>query len=141
TENYGYQPYPYKHYESVFTRFYQGHLLPEKFGVDKRRVHLASLIVTGQLERADAITTLEHIPYPSVDDLEQDKATVIAKMNWPAGALEAYLARPERSHDEWATDRVKRWVSPLLGAAGRIRDSITRLLKSPARRTQPRLAP
>ncbi|HEX7762452.1 MAG TPA: N-acetyl sugar amidotransferase, partial [Cellvibrio sp.] len=37
---YKYKPYPYKHYESIFTRFYQGYILPEKFAVDKRRIHL-----------------------------------------------------------------------------------------------------
>jgi len=130
-KNYGYKPYPYKHYESVFTRFYQGYILPEKFGVDKRRVHLSSLIVTGQMTRADAITALDHIPYPSVDDLERDKAFVIKKMNWTPQTLEAYMARPERSHEEWAVDPVKRWVWPLLTRAGKVRDSLRRAERVP----------
>lgn len=120
----GYKPYPYKHYESVFTRFYQGHILPEKFGVDKRRAHLSSLIVTGQLTREAALAAVAHIPYPSVDDLEKDKSYVIKKMNWQQGELEAYLARPERAHDEWDTDPVKRWVWPILARAGRVRDRL-----------------
>jgi hypothetical protein len=121
---YGYKPYPYKHYESVFTRFYQGYILPQKFNVDKRRAHLSSLIVSGQLSRAEALTSLEHIPYPSQDDLERDKTFVVKKMNWAAGALDAYLARPERGHDEWATDPVKRWVWPVLARLGKLRDSL-----------------
>src|SRR5690606_9189727 len=44
TEKFGYKPYPYKHYESIFTRFYQGYILPNKFGVDKRRLHLGTLV-------------------------------------------------------------------------------------------------
>ena len=123
---YGYKPYPYKHYESVFTRFYQGYILPQKFNVDKRRAHLSSLIVSGQLSRAEALTSLEHIPYPSQDDLERDKTFVVKKMNWAAGALDAYLARPERGHDEWATDPVKRWVWPALARLGKLRDSLRR---------------
>ncbi|MBA4246770.1 MAG: N-acetyl sugar amidotransferase [Microbacterium sp.] len=121
---YGYKPYPYKHYESVFTRFYQGHILPEKFGVDKRRAHLSSLIITGQLSRADALAAVERIPYPTDDDLEKDKAYVVKKMNWQPGDLEAYLARPERGHDEWATDPVKRYVWPVLARAGAWRDRV-----------------
>jgi N-acetyl sugar amidotransferase len=125
-KKYGYKPYPYKHYENVFTRFYQGHILPEKFGVDKRRAHLSSLIVSGQLRRAEALSALEHIPYPSDDDLRRDKDFVVKKMKWQPGELEAYLARPERGHDEWATDPVKRWVWPVLTSLGKVRDSIRR---------------
>jgi hypothetical protein len=125
-KKYGYKPYPYKHYENVFTRFYQGHILPEKFGVDKRRAHLSSLIVSGQLRRAEALSALEHIPYPSDDDLRRDKDFVVKKMKWQPGELEAYLARPERGHDEWSTDPVKRWVWPVLTSLGKVRDSIRR---------------
>lgn len=123
-DDFGYKPYPYKHYESVFTRFYQGHILPEKFGIDKRRPHLSSLIVSGQLSRAEALAMIEQIPYPSHDALEKDKSFVIKKMNWRDGELEAYLARPERGHDEWMTDPVKKYVWPVLGWLGRIRDSL-----------------
>ena len=53
-EEMGYKPYPYKHYESVFTRFYQGYILPRKFGVDKRRLHLGTLVAGGQMTREEA---------------------------------------------------------------------------------------
>lgn len=117
---YGYKTYPYKHYESVFTRFYQGFLLPEKFGVDKRRVHLSSLIVTGQLTRAEAASSLEHIPYPHVEDLERDKAYFLKKMGWTSEQLDGYLARPERSHAEWATDPLPRTLVPVLRWGGTV---------------------
>ena len=45
-KQYGYKPYPYKHYENIFTRFYQGYILPNKFNVDKRKAHLSTLIMT-----------------------------------------------------------------------------------------------
>ena len=51
-ERFGWQRYAHKHYESRFTRFYEGYWLPKKFGFDKRRAHFSSLIVTGQLSRA-----------------------------------------------------------------------------------------
>ena len=44
-----------KHFESVFTRFYQNYILPQKFGVDKRRAHLSALIRSGQLKRKSVI--------------------------------------------------------------------------------------
>ncbi len=49
--NHDYKPYPYKHYESIFTRFYQGYILPRKFGVDKRKLHLSTLIMTNRIEQ------------------------------------------------------------------------------------------
>ena len=53
--HYDYKKYPYKHYESVFTRFYQGYILPEKFNVDKRKLHLSTLICSKQIQRKDTI--------------------------------------------------------------------------------------
>jgi hypothetical protein len=35
----GWRDYGGKHYESVFTRFYQGYVLPVKYGIDKRKAH------------------------------------------------------------------------------------------------------
>ncbi|GAB1400796.1 hypothetical protein MASR1M66_22510 [Aminivibrio sp.] len=55
------KPYPCKHYESVFTRFYQRYILPEKFGVDKRKIHLATLVVSGQMTREEGAEIAEGI--------------------------------------------------------------------------------
>lgn len=103
--DYGYKPYLYKHYESVFTRFYQGYILPRKFGVDKRRTHLSTLIVAGQMERDDALKNLEGIPYASEDALEEDREYFLKKMGWKPQQLEEYLARPEKSHTTYASER------------------------------------
>lgn len=100
----GYRPYPYKHYESIFTRFYQGYLLPEKFGVDKRRLHLSSLICSGQMTREEAKAHLARSPYPDVDDLQADIEYFLKKMGWSAADLKAYLARPERAHDDFPSE-------------------------------------
>jgi N-acetyl sugar amidotransferase len=100
----GYRPYPYKHYESIFTRFYQGHLLPAKFGVDKRRLHLSSLICSGQMSREQAKQLLAHSPYPDPDDLQVDIEYFLKKMDWTEQDLADYVARPERAHDEFASE-------------------------------------
>ena len=100
----GYRPYPYKHYESIFTRFYQGHLLPTKFGVDKRRLHLSSLICSGQMIRGQAKTLLAHSPYPDPDDLQIDIEYFLKKMGWSEKDLTDYLARPERAHDDFDSE-------------------------------------
>jgi len=99
-----FRPYPYKHYESIFTRFYQGYLLPTKFGVDKRRMHLSSLVCSGQMTREHAKELLGHSPYPDPDDLLADVEYFLKKMGWRQADLDAYLARPERPHDAFATE-------------------------------------
>ena len=78
-ENYNYKPYPYKHYESIFTRFYQGYILPKKFGIDKRRVHLSNLIVTNVITRNDAIKIMEEPHYSSKKLLDEDKEYFLKK--------------------------------------------------------------
>ncbi len=55
-DKFGWQRYAHKHYESRFTRFYEGYWLPTKFGYDKRRAHFSSLILTGQMTRDEALT-------------------------------------------------------------------------------------
>ncbi len=100
----GYRPYPYKHYESIFTRFYQGYLLPEKFGVDKRRLHFSSLICSDQMGRSRAVELLAQSPYPDPDDLQVDIEYFLKKMDWSPQDLADYLARPPRAHDSFASE-------------------------------------
>lgn len=72
-EKFGWQRYANKHFESVFTRFYEGYWLVKKFGYDKRRAHFSSLILTGQLSREEALEKLAQPPYPeemALQDLE-----------------------------------------------------------------------
>jgi N-acetyl sugar amidotransferase len=57
-----------KHYESIYTRFYQGYLLPKKFGIDKRYGHLSDLIKSDQIYRSQAIDELIQPAYP--EDLQ-----------------------------------------------------------------------
>jgi N-acetyl sugar amidotransferase len=102
--SFGFRPYPYKHYESVFTRFYQGHILPQKFGVDKRRLHLSTLIVTGQLSRQAALDDLARMPYPSQSELDSDRSYFLKKMLWTASQFDDYIKRPPRPHTDYRTE-------------------------------------
>ncbi len=103
--HYGYKRYPFKHYESIFTRFYQGYLLPEKFGVDKRLLHLGTVVASGQMSRADALKALEGIPYPSQQDLDNDISYFLKKMGWSRIDLTNYIDRPEVMHDAYPSEK------------------------------------
>jgi len=107
-EKYGYKPYPYKHYESIFTRFYQGYLLPKKFGVDKRKLHLGTLVAAGQMDREAALRDLEGIPYVSEAQLQEDKLYFMKKMGWTQAQLDGYIARPPVAHDVYPSE-VRLW--------------------------------
>jgi N-acetyl sugar amidotransferase len=99
-----YKPYPYKHYESVFTRFYQGYILPRKFGHDKRRGHLAALVVTGQMTRDRALQMLKESPYPDDGLEQQDRAFVLKKLGFSDDDFSAYLSAPAVPHAAYGTE-------------------------------------
>ncbi|WP_294168578.1 N-acetyl sugar amidotransferase [uncultured Clostridium sp.] len=72
-KRFGWQRYANKHFECIFTRFYEGYWLIKKFGYDKRRAHFSSLILTGQLKRDEALEILAKPPYDeetAMQDLE-----------------------------------------------------------------------
>ena len=99
----GWRDYGGKHHESIFTRFYQGHILPKKFGIDKRRAHLSNAILAGALSRDEAKAELERPPYEEA--LQQDdKLYVAKKLGFSDAEFDALLKQPSRSHREFKTD-------------------------------------
>ena len=102
-DNFGYKRYPYKHYESILTRFYQGYILPEKFGIDKRKVHLSTLILNGELKRKAALELLSQSPYPDQEDLRSDLKFFQDKMEWSHQDLDFYIKRPRKDHIDFGS--------------------------------------
>lgn len=102
--DFGYKPYAHKHYESVFTRFYQGYLQPYKFGVDKRKPHLSSLIMNGEITRDEALRRASGIAYPSEREMEADRLYFIKKMGWSEEKFADYMRRPERPHTDFPSE-------------------------------------
>jgi N-acetyl sugar amidotransferase len=96
----GWSYYGGKHYESVFTRFYQAHILPRKFGVDKRRIHFSDLIMNGEMTREEALDELQKPLYEPVA-LEQDIEYVCKKLGFTRQEFDAYLAHPPASHYDY----------------------------------------
>jgi N-acetyl sugar amidotransferase len=98
----GYKTYPYKHYESRITHFYQAYILPKKFGVDKRRAHLSSLICSNQLNRDQALTNLEE-PLYDLKLLMEDIEYFKKKLELTEQEFEDFISAPQRSHYEYRT--------------------------------------
>jgi len=93
----GWKYYGGKHYESIYTRFFQGYILPRKFGFDKRRCHCSSLVCSGEMTREEALEELKLPPYP-IDQQEADRVYVAKKLGLSETELDAILALPRRSY-------------------------------------------
>lgn len=102
-ERFGWQKYAHKHYESRFTRFYEAYWLPTKFGYDKRRAHFSSLILTGQMSRAEA---LEKIAKPAYDEetLAQDFEYIAKKLGLEVSELQQLLVGPKKTYRDYKND-------------------------------------
>lgn len=99
----GWRYYGGKHYESIFTRFYQGYILPKKFGIDKRKAHHSTLINSGQMTREYALEDLKNEVYPN--ELQQeDFKLVCKKLGLTSEELENYIKRPQKHHLEYDSD-------------------------------------
>ncbi len=102
-EVFGWRNYGRKHGESIFTKFYQNHILPKKFNIDKRKAHLSSLICSGQLSRDEALTILSE-PLYDKSELETDYGFVRKKLGYTKEEFDAYLESPPSSHSLYKSD-------------------------------------
>lgn len=99
-ERFGWQKYPQKHFESRFTKFYEGYWLPKKFGYDTRKVQYSSLILTGQMTREEA---LEKLKKPAFDEatIMHDFEFVATKLGISVQELQSYMDAPNKSHRDY----------------------------------------
>lgn len=86
---YGWESFNQKHFESRFTRFYEGYWLPTRFGFDTRRVQFSSLILTGQMTREEALKELKEEPY-DLNSIDDDFKYVANKLDISVDELQGY---------------------------------------------------
>lgn len=99
-EKIGYKNYEGKHGESIFTKFFQSYYLPKKFGYDKRRAHLSSLIVSNQLTRKEALNKLEMPTYNEIE-IERDKTYIAKKLGITPEKLDKYINNQNRKFSDF----------------------------------------
>lgn len=102
-DEFSWRDYGGKHYESVWTRFYQGYYLVEKFGYDKRRSHLSSMIMSGLTTRNQALTVLSDPPYDP-ELLQQDMEFVLKKFGLSRQEWDAIMAKPKVDAREYPSN-------------------------------------
>lgn len=109
----GWRYYGGKHYESIYTRFYQGYVLPKRFGYDKRLAHLSSLICSGEISRDEALAEREQEAY-SAELQKEDLAYFLKKLGLSADEFDRLMAIPKRTMWDYPSyAKVRR--SPLWG--------------------------
>ncbi len=96
----GFKPYPRKHGESLFTKVFQNHLLPVRYGYDKRRPHLSSLIVSGQLTREEALDELAKPLYEPLE-LANDLDYFCKKLRVSPSEFDGFMTAPRRRHTDF----------------------------------------
>lgn len=112
---FGWQPFKHKHHESRLTRFYEDYWLPRKFGFEKRRAHFSSLVMTGQMSRADAIVRLAQ-PEMSEEFLRQEFEYVANKLDLTVEEFRAIFDGPNKTYHAY---RNKMWAIRLGASAMR----------------------
>ncbi|MEN2489801.1 N-acetyl sugar amidotransferase [Flavobacterium sp. B11] len=94
-DEYGWTPYPQKHFESRFTKFYEGYWLPERFGFDTRRVQYSSLILTGQMTREKALENLQKTAY-NPELIEEEFKYIATKLGISVEELQSYFTSEKK---------------------------------------------
>jgi len=123
-KEYGWQYYGGKHYESRWTRFFQAHYLPTKFGYDKRKAHLSSIIVSGEITRAEALAEMEK-PLYTGNELADDKRFVAKKLRISVDELEDLVNHSPRHYSEFPNNEQR--VAQFYRNAGKVRYGVDRL--------------
>lgn len=121
TKELEWRDYGGKHYESLFTKFYQAYILPRKFKIDKRKAHLSTLICSGQISKEEALGELE-LPLYGAEELRSDTVYVLKKLGLSAVAFETIMNAAPRKHEDFKTDtHLKQGYMKLLQKTQRFR--------------------
>ena len=111
---YGWKPYKGKHFESIFTRWFQAFLLPKKFNIDKRKAHFSSLIIADQMTKKDAELMLQSPPIEealALEDCEYVKEKFnLSDLDFRNIIQSSRVSINEFKNDQWKLNRFKKFV-------------------------------
>jgi len=105
-EKFNWSNYGDKHHESRFTKLFQSYYLPKKFGYDKRKAHLSSLIVSGLISRDEALNELEK-PLYDKEELRRDRLFVIKKLGLTEQEFDELIKQPNHSYKDYPNNE---WI-------------------------------
>lgn len=89
-----------KHYESIYTRFFQSYILPNKFQIDKRRAHYSNLVLAGEMTREEALAELQKPAFPP-DKQKEERTYAIKKFGITEAEFESIMALPRKTFADY----------------------------------------
>jgi len=104
-KEFGWQRYAEKHYESRFTKFYEGYWMLEKFGFDIRRAHYSSLILTNQMTRQNAISKISSKPY-DLNKINEDFEYIANKLDFTVDELRELFESEKKSYRDYKNSMI-----------------------------------
>lgn len=111
----GFTYYEAKHLENILTSVIQRYWFYNKFNVDKRKSHLSSMIVSGQMTREEALVEIEK-PMYNKEQMDRDIEIVLKAIDLDRETFDKIVSRPGKQHSEYDTDK----LNPLLHKLKRI---------------------
>ena len=103
-QEYDWRDYGGKHHESLFTKFYQSHVLPKKYNIDKRKAHLSCLIRNFEMDRTEALNILQAPAY-SNEDLAIERPYVLKKLGFSEVEFENFLEEKANPHESFKNEQ------------------------------------
>lgn len=105
SKEFGWEYYGGKHFESRFTKFFQSYYLPQKFGYDKKRAHLSSLIVGGEMSRDEALREMEDNSAYTKEEMLEDLDYILKKLDISYDEWDAIMLAPCKTEDDYKNDK------------------------------------
>jgi len=95
-----------KHHESIYTKFVQSYLLPEKFGIDYRRATYSTQICAGEMSRIEALSELSKKPFET-ESVEDDKKYLCKKLCITIEELNEIMRLTPKTYKNYPNDQAK----------------------------------
>lgn len=121
----GFTYYESKHLENVLTKVVQLYWYYHKFGIDKRKSHLSSMIVSGQMTREEALKELEK-PIYDKSEMDKDINDVLSVLKLDRNLFDEIVARPGKRSVDYKTDRLFVWANKLISKVVKDKKSLVK---------------
>lgn len=100
----GFEYYGSKHLENTLTKFIQLYWFYNKFGVDKRRSHLSSMIVSGQMTRENALLELQK-PMYNEKEIELEITQICDALKITKDEFDNVMKSEPKQHTDYPIDK------------------------------------
>lgn len=104
-KEFGWKYYGGKHFESRFTKFFQSYYLPKKFGYDKKRAHLSSLVVGGEMTRDEALREMEDQSAYTEEEMLVDRDYILKKLDITLDEWKQIMKAPCKNEDDYKNNK------------------------------------